>query len=572
MGLRENTITRALRSRWLRSYGPALTVYLVAALSTGAFFMADTADYVDSIVARERGFDYEFWDFGHLLWRPGGWLAFRALRPLAALAVGPDARAEVTWTLIALSWVAGAACVLLMHSLALRLSGRSARVAAVTTLAFVFAQGFLNYVHAGCAYVPGLAFLLLSLRLALGGEESGGRGWPRAVWVGLAAALAVCTWLPYVLAVPGVLSAPLFVRGAERREWMTSLRAGLVFGAATGAAYAAVCARLGIFTVAQLSAWIAASSHGNDVKGLTRAVFGLARSFVNMGNDGTLFKRYLLHDPFNPVSLWALLSLSLWKLALFYLFLAALAVSALRDEESRRVLGVALYGSIPVFAFAVLFDGGAVERYLPLYPFVFLALAACLRSRRAHTALKCLALLFVAVSFLTNVSAMSARSLSRKQAEAAARIAGVQPRLAPHSLVYAANWQDDIVNFSRSFPFHSLNRGGQLHVDALVTPGTTQAGTWREDFAARSLAAWREGGDVWVSNRVLSARPRADWNWVEGDDPRVSWPDFADFFSRLESDESVGGEDGFMRLARTDPNETFLRSLGDVPGARAAGE
>jgi hypothetical protein len=367
------------------------------------------------------------------------------------------------------------------------------------------------------------------------------------------------------MVVPGVLSAPLFMRGVKRREWPLVLRAAVVFTLATALAYAAVCAELGIFSAAQLKAWVAESTHGNDVKGFTRVVFGLARSFINMGNDGVLFKRFLLHDPFNPVSLWTLLRLSLLKLALFYLFLATLFIATLRSEEGRRVLRLALCGSLPLIIFAVFFDGGSIERYVPLYPFIFLALAACLRSGRAHPALKCLALLFISVSVVTNVSAMSRRNLDRRQAEAAARIADLQSRLTPRSRVYAANWQDDIVNFSRSFPFHPLNRGGRLQIDALVTPGTTQAATWREDFAAHALAVWNSGGDVWVSKRVLSTRPRADWNWIEGDDRRVSWPDLAAFFSHLEIDESIGDEDGFMRLRRSPQNEKFLQGLSAKP-------
>ena len=49
-------------------------VYVLATWLTDAAFMGDTEDYVDSAVAFRNGVDYRFWEFGHLFWRPLGWL------------------------------------------------------------------------------------------------------------------------------------------------------------------------------------------------------------------------------------------------------------------------------------------------------------------------------------------------------------------------------------------------------------------------------------------------------------------------------------------------------------------
>ena len=62
-------------------------------------------------------------------------------------------------------------------------------------------------------------------------------------------------------------------------------------------------AHLHLFRLQDLLTWISTASHGVDhIRGVSRAVFGFARSFVNMGRDGLLYKRFLLHDPYNPVS------------------------------------------------------------------------------------------------------------------------------------------------------------------------------------------------------------------------------------------------------------------------------
>ena len=44
----------------------------------------------------------------------------------------------------------------------------------------------------------------------------------------------------------------------------------------------------------------------------------------------------------------------------------------------------------------------------------------------------------------------------------------------------------------------------------------------------------------------------------------MSWRDFYSLFSQLEIAESIGGEDGFMRLLRSSRNEQFLSRLRDV--------
>jgi len=580
-----------------RGYALTAAVYVLATLLTDAYFMADTADYVQSILAREAGRDYHFWEFGHLLWRPVGWLSFWVARPLAVAFTGSDPVAGATWVLMALNWLAGLACVLLVRAVAGRVAGRASWAANVAAVGFVFAQGFLNNAQIGSSYVPGLAFLLLGLYFLtktgtyddagndaddtrktgdargadnnheVASESADSSGWRAGVAAGVALALSVCFWFPYIWALPAAFVAPVLLSGMwrGRNSWRVVAWAVAACAAAGTLCYAAAIVALGIDSPAGLKAWVVASSHGNTTRGAARAVFGLARSFVNTGNDGVLFKRYLIGDELNPVSLWALARLSLVKFALFYLFAAALAASLLWARRGRRVAALLAAGSLPIICFAVLFDGGAVERYLPLYPFVFVALAAGLASATAPRASRWAMLGFVGALVVVNGAALSKPALGRRQDETARRVADLRPRLGPRSLLYAVTWLDELVNFDRSFPFHPLNRGARPRVFSLVTPGSAQVKTWREEFAARTLAAWDEGGEVWVSRRAFAARPDFDWNWAEGDDPNVRWRDFPEFFSRLDAGETVGGDDGFFLLPPTPRNVPLLRDL-----ARAA--
>ncbi|HEY0376150.1 MAG TPA: hypothetical protein VGC87_04265 [Pyrinomonadaceae bacterium] len=562
-----------LAGKWLGArvtpLAPVVAVYLLATLFTDAYFMADTADYVDSIAAYDRGLYYDFWEFGHLFWRPLGWLCFKLQSLFLGVPGEAETRARVVWSLLVINWLAGLVCVVCLYQLVKTVSRRE-WAAAVVALAFIFSHGFLNYAQAGSSYVPGLALLTLGLWLLARGGERGDDSWRTAALGGAALAASVCFWLPYLWAIPAALALPPILFGADAARKRLAWRAALVCALAVGLSYAAVLVHLGIYSVAGFREWVARASHGNESRGMARVAFGLPRSFIQMGNDGVLFKRYLLRDPFNPVTAFDLVRLSLWKIGLFYAVLLAAVVQLLRAAEGKRVLLLLLVSAAPVLGFAVMFDGGAIERYLPLYPVLFLSLGCALTGARSKQWAKVIAAALVAVVALVNVMAMAKATLNRQQEAAASRVRDLASALQPHSRIFTATWVDDLVNFNRSFPLHPLNRGGGLVVGSLVTPGTSQTGQWRQEFAARALEAWGRGGDVWVSRRVFAARPGADWSWAEGDDPHISWLDFPAFFADLEMGQTVGGEDGFVLVPPSEKNRRVLE--GFARERRPAGE
>jgi hypothetical protein len=351
-----------------------------------------------------------------------------------------------------------------------------------------------------------------------------------------------------------------------------AISTGVALAVGVAVAYAVVViGALGIHSLDGFRTWMSAASHNTDIKGVARMVFGFARSFIYMSNDGMLFKRYLLGDPFNRVTSLDLVRLSLLKVVLFYLFLASAMINLLFSVRGRRMLGLLMLNAIPVIGFAISFDGGAVERYLPVFPAMFLALSVCVCEARSLGFAKYVAYAFMAVVVLTDTPALAKPVLDRRQEATAERISEVVQRLKPASRIIAVTWQDEVVNFSRSYPFHALNRGGGLSIGALVTPGTTLAAEWREGFAAGALATWARGGEVWVSKRVLSPRPRPEWNWAEGDVKAVSWPDFRAFFSQLEVGESAGGVDGFVLIPSTTRNQQYLEQVATTKAGSTRG-
>lgn len=545
----------------LRRYGPVLATYLVVTWITDADFMGDTIDYVRSIVLMHQGENRFFWEFAHLLWRPLGWVFSLFATPLTRLIVGDHEYANVTLQLLIVSWFAGLLMVFLSYRLVKFLT-RKEWVANVVTIAMIFSQGFLVHAQSGAAYVPGLALLSLGLYILVRHADDPVRPVLTALLAGGALAGSICFWVPYVLAVPGALLSPLFVLGFNKKRLRLVLITGVVCVGLTGLAYALVLAHLGIYTLSGFRSWMSASAEAAYISrgGILRMLFSFARAFITMGNDGIIFKRFLSNDPFNPVSLSELLRLSLWKLALFYVFITAVTINLLRFKVGRQVLGLLVISMIPTMALAFLLEGGAVDRYLPLYPFVFLALAYSLSNSRSLRGLNIAAMMFFVAMAITNLSVLATPVLDRQQEMAAARVRDLQPRLKPESLLLTANLRDDLVNFNRSFPLHPINldREHLLRVGSVIAPGAENMSRWRSEFATSALTAWKNGGEVWLSRRVLSPTPKPEWGWVESDDPRVSWTDVYSFFSQLAMEQSLGGEDGFMLLSPSPQNEKIL--------------
>ena len=159
---------RSLQNRglWMLPYIFLLFVYGPATWLTRTHFMADTPEYVDSIQAYAHGEDHYFWDFGHLLWRPLGWVGFRTLRPLSSIMCAADERCNITVALVGISWVTGLLSVYFLYAFVSGICNRE-WPPVLAAIGFIFSQAFLNFTHTGAAYIPGLCLLLFGLFISM---------------------------------------------------------------------------------------------------------------------------------------------------------------------------------------------------------------------------------------------------------------------------------------------------------------------------------------------------------------------------------------------------------------------
>jgi hypothetical protein len=555
-----------MRENWnmerVNPYGFVAGVYLVATWMTRPFFQGDTMDYVASIAKRTHGEYLEFWEFGHVAWRPLGWMGLRVSNIFLSRFVTTDPRIQISLVLIALSWLAGLLSALFLLAL-MRLYCVDGWIPQIIVASFIFSNAELNYSRTGSSYVPGLSFLILAMYLIAREATHPTGSIVAQVWAGLALAGSVSLWFLYILAVPGAIVLPFISISPDKNRFRLSFGTLIFFCLFTTLAFGAVIVHLRLSSAAEILAWIHQSSHGVSISGVSRSIFGWARSFLSMDDAGRIIKRYMLQDPFNPISSRDLIHIApqVLKMALFYIALLAITVNLGRSSHGRKILFVATAAMLPVLGFAIHWSGGDLERYLPLFPAFFLALAISQDELKSLNWMKTVAWTFALCIVLTNAVSLRSAVALESQTQAENRVGDLIARLKPGSIVIVSHNLDDLMEFSRNFPFSRINRSRTINLYPLMIPGNSNVASWREDFASQAIHSWRGGGDVWISKRLFHPTPQADWNWVEGDDTQVSWSDLNPFFSTLRYGESIGGDDGFVLLLHSTENQNLLAVL-----------
>jgi hypothetical protein len=492
------------------------------------------------------------WDPGHLLWRPLARLVVPPLLPLLERFVRGDAQMAVTLLLISLSCLAMLCSVLILYSVLVRTTDRP-WLSLFVIVAFMCSNASLCALHSGTPYPAGLACILAGIWLV---QKDSPTNLKRAALAGLCGGVAVCFWFPYIVALPALLCLAVFNQRSDR------VRSGL---ALTISAAAVVILLLGlgahfrgVDSFSSFRMWFTGAGHGTEQnRNFIRSLFGLPRAFLDMGQMGIRIKQFLFHDPYANVKFGELFRLSLWKIGLFYTALLGLASLAFFPEGVKPLtaLCIALGGNV---ALALVFEGGSTERYLPLFPFFFIAAGQCLSLKKTPLAARVLVGSLLLLIIVGNLPAFSASRIHAEQNQAADRVTPLLPL--PHESRLYTIGEDNVFQLRVNAPLHEVNHLGDYEVTGVYVP-MMRTGHWKHDFASGVLSVWEKGGEAWITTRVLQAQPRREWNWVEGDDPKVSWKDIVNFFPTLERGTTVGGEDGFFLLPHSATNRATLASF-----------
>jgi len=535
----------------------ACLIHALVLVSTTHIFIADAPNYAADVAQHMETFSCGFYEAGHLLWRPMGLAATSLAQPMA-----PEGSlfATAMEALTALAILFGFICVGLMagwlHALAPTLGG-----AAFGVLFLIFGNAFMNFAQVGTSYIPALAFLVLAMVLLAGASFREDHRRLYSGLAGLAFTLSVFLWGPFLLALPaGLLSMALW-KGFSRTILKNALWAAAASAASAVAILAWVAFELRLRSPADFTAWAGAASHGIDlVGGAPRAVMGFARSIVHLGNVGTRVKQYLVGDPMASVGLREILTVELAIFVLVYVFMAWMLWSLIRTEKGRRTLAILLLAAGPVGYFAISWQGGDLERYLPLLPAMTLAVAVAFSNLRPRSLSLVLPVGFMIVMVWANGSAMLNPRVEAVIAQPVARLEAAASPHAPRVLVVATH-QDRVWQAQRNHPELLASYPG-TDVIYLLLPGTPQVEDWRESFATLVLGAWERGKEVRLSGRLLSSAAESGWGWTEGEDPRVGWEDVFSFIAGFQvAAPPDPPADGFFTLLPTAANRARLEAL-----------
>jgi hypothetical protein len=535
-----------------------LSAYATIIALSASTFPGDTRDYANSIVARHAGRDLYFWEFGHLLWRPLGYLLVLVSRPFRVGIAEQSEYLVAVHSLIAISIVAGAIALLAFLAWVIRL--RVPRTTAVAaTLAMAMSCALLNYAQTGTAYLPALAMLCVGLWAIARADDNPSSRLPLAA---SALAASVLLWLPMVLAVPAACASPMLLRGDNASRRRASCKTFVLTTIIVAVAYIIVVLIKGVDSASALTAWMSAASHGiRDSAGVARASVGFARSIVSSDQLGIIAKRHMLGDPFNPASIRDVVRGGLYRFALFYFSGLIIVTVLVRSLAGRRTLLFLAISALPVLALAVLWQGGDLERYLALFPAIFLTVATALAMLPRRTYAVSGAILVVGLFALNMPDYLRSRS-DLTCARLARRLSAIPRDAGKKALVVTPLNSDELTQVRGLCPDVSLlEDANSPNVIGLVTPHESSAPSWRRVFAANVAKAWRAGARVWVSKRAFVAKPAAQWVWTEGDEPRVHWRDFPTFFRALQHSEPRGVDDEFVEIPPSPRNIAIVNAL-----------
>src|SRR5829696_204569 len=157
---------------------------------------------------------------------------------------------------------------------------------------------------------------------------------------------------------------------------------------------------------------------------------------------------------------------------------------------------------------------------------------------------------------------------SKRDAQCSALSARLQsvPRVDGRpTVMFTPHELDEISTFRNRCPDAERLKGAPPpQACGLVMANYEQSERWRDEFAIRANRAWSSGGRVWISRRAFVTSPPESWKWAEGDDSRLHWREFPEYFTQVDVGPPVGGEDGFVEILPTPRTRATVERLRTV--------
>src|SRR6266511_5143701 len=168
-----------------------LLCFLACYRMTSPEYIGDTVRYAGDVIGHVRGREAQFWEFGHLLWRPWGYVGYSLFGAWYAQWFGDTPAQAVARFLIQTNFICSIVALLLLLFLLQKIAG--AWVSGAVVFAMSCSISFLNYSHSGAPYIPALLFSALTFCLLTTAAEypRGGRRYALLAGVSFAIACAL---------------------------------------------------------------------------------------------------------------------------------------------------------------------------------------------------------------------------------------------------------------------------------------------------------------------------------------------------------------------------------------------
>lgn len=549
----------------LSSLAFALLMFFVKPVAIGG----DSAMYADDIEkSLPHGWSetHELWNFAHVMWRPLGRLLAEWFLGVVTPHLAGNVNMGIGILLILPNLIAALVCALTLQAMIWKMTG-NAWASLLACVAFLCLNPLLNYSRLGSPYIVGIAGTTLATYFA---SFHPVRSWWTALLAGVFAGASVLCWAPFLVSFPAIVFS-IWLFGRNENAGMPRLRFAALVCAATGGLvvvfYAFAMGVAGIHGISGLLAWIHESTPDSRNKKLLRMASGMARGFYELGDDSVWLKWYILRDPYAKVGIMDLVRESLARIALFYAALLGLAVLLWHSPLGRRLLLFITIAALPHLAVASLYESGSVERYVGILPAIYLGFGYAIGSAELGVTRQLIAALLCCLHIPFNVAAASERNVGNVVERDPARLA-VLSSLPPHSRVFVINGLDPLMRLSYGEGTNPLHQLRLASVNSITPSLGPRVPFWRRDFACVVLLISNQGGEVWMTKRVLSPQPQRKWLWVEGDVPGLTWSAIQAYFRAFDSGIERGGPDGFFRVSPEDGQRQRL--LADVEASGQA--
>ena len=289
---------------WRRWLVVVIGFCVISLLVTRPDTYIDSFSYAKHIVDHRGGAvdpsSDPFWDFGHALWRPMGYLVYiLAGGPLTAMFGGNQIFAAAA-SLIVWSIAGALLAAVFLYLLVARLTGRP-DIAALVTIGFVSTHAVMNFQLTGCAYLAGISCQVAALYYLYTSLQVRHKALRRAMVAGVLLGFSVSIWFPFILLLPGYLCFALLWRDQTTElPFAARLRllaaACLAVAVVVAAVYLPVMTFRQIRTVSQFKQWKEANRYGiQPTRGFARMVFGVPHGFLWLGEGNSVLKQALLH-------------------------------------------------------------------------------------------------------------------------------------------------------------------------------------------------------------------------------------------------------------------------------------